>query len=137
LLTFMNTAHCSVKQGRFRIDALVQSLGTDLLVSLWGGTGPHIGAVGIAVPRPSLDDPQRASATSSNYTFLGHKEDVVVKQVSEAIAAALGRNVVVAAGLHWDGLVPRDLEIVEDLTRRIAEKIIRQRQARPIHRRKR
>jgi hypothetical protein len=122
----MNTAHCSVKKGRFRIDALVQSLGDDLLVSVWGGTRPHIGAVGIAVPRPSLADPHRTSSTSSNYTLLGHKEDVVVKHLSETISAALAANVVVTAGIHWDGLVPRDLKVIEDLTQRIAEKIIRQ-----------
>ena len=133
----MDTARCSVKEGRFRIDALVQSLGDDLLVSVWGGTRPHIGAVGIALPRPSLADPRRTSATSSNYTFLGHKEDVVVKQVSEAISAALGRNVVVTAGLHWDGLAPGDLEIIADLTRRLTQKIIRQqRPAGRTHRRK-
>jgi hypothetical protein len=132
----MNTVRCSAKQGRFRIDALVQSLGDDLLVSVWGGTRPHIGAVGIAIPRPSLDDPQRVSATSSNYTFLGHKEDAVVKQVSESIAAALGRNVVVTAGLHWEGLAPRDLEDIEGLTRQLVGKIVRQqRHARRIRRR--
>jgi len=110
------------------MDALVQSLGDDLLVSVWGGTRPHIGAVGIAVPRPGLADPCRTSATSSNYTFLGHKEDALVKQVSEALAAALDRNVVVTAGLHWDGLAPRDLELIADLTRQLTEKIIRRQQ---------
>jgi len=124
----MSTARCSAKEGRFRIEALVQSLGEDLLVSVWGGTRPHIGAVGIAMPRPSLADPQRTSATSSNFTFLGHKEDVVVKQVSEAISAALGKNVVVTAGIHWDNLVPRDLVVIAGLTQRLAEKIIRQQQ---------
>jgi len=124
----MITKRCSAKAGRFRIDALVQSLGDDLLVSVWGGTRPHIGAVGIAVPRPSLADPRRTSATSSNYTFLGHKEDVVAKQVSETISAALGRNVVVTAGLHWDGLAPRELEVIADLIRRLAQKIIEQQQ---------
>jgi gallate decarboxylase subunit D len=133
----MTTARCSAKEGRFRIDALVQSLGEDLLVSVWGGTRPHIGAVGMAVPRPSLADPQHTSATSSNYTFLGHKEDVVVKQVSETISAALGKNVVVTAGIHWDNLSPRDLVVIAGLTRRLAETIIRQQQsARGRHRRK-
>ena len=133
----MTTARCFAKEGRFRVDALVQSLGEDLLVSVWGGIRPHIGAVGIAVPRPSLADPQRTSATSSNYTFLGHKEDVVVKQVSEAISAALGKNVVVTAGIHWDNLAPRDLGVIAGLTRRLTEKIIRQQQpARGKHRRK-
>ena len=85
----------------------------------------------------SRTDPERTSATSSNYTFLGHKEDVVVKQVSEAISAALGKNVVVTAGIHWDNLAPRDLGVIAGLTRRLTEKIIRQQQpARGKHRRK-
>jgi hypothetical protein len=66
-------------KGRFKIHGWVQEVGQDLLVSIWGGTQPHIGALGIAVPRPSLKNPTKWSATSSNFTFLGHKEDIMVK----------------------------------------------------------
>jgi gallate decarboxylase subunit D len=121
----MKTASYSAKNGRFLIEAFVQEVGEDLLVSIWGGTRPHIGAVGIAEPRPSLQDSQSWSATSSNFTFTGHKEDRLVKEVSEAIAARLRKNVVVTAGIHWDALAPRDLAIVENLARQLAQKICR------------
>jgi len=62
-----------VSKGRFKIQALVQRVGQDILVSMWGGTLPHIGAVGMATPRPSLRDPKKMSATSSTFTYVGHK----------------------------------------------------------------
>ncbi len=105
---------------------MVQEVGEDLLVSIWGGTWPHIGAVGVAEPRPSLQDSRRWSATSSNFTFTGHKEDRLVKEVSEVIAARLRKNVVVTAGIHWDALKPRELVIVQDLARQLAYKICRE-----------
>lgn len=89
-------------------------VGDDVLVCIFGGEKPHIGAVAAALPRPSLADPQKLSATSSVLTFPSHKEDVVVKHVSEALAARLATHVVVTAGIHWDDLSPDDIShIVE------------------------
>jgi len=121
----MKTASYSAKKGKFLIEALVQELGEDLLVSMWGGTRPHIGAVGIAVPRPSLADASRGSATSSNFTFTGHKEDRLVKEASEILAAGLRKNVVVTAGIHWDDLRPKDLSAIQNLSLLLARKICR------------
>ena len=45
----------SEKRGQFDIFARAESVGDDVLVVLWGGIA-HIGAVGIAQPRPSLRD---------------------------------------------------------------------------------
>jgi gallate decarboxylase subunit D len=119
----MKTASYSAKKGRFLIRSLVQELGEDLLVSIWGGTRPHIGAVGIAVARPSLANTHRFSATSSNFTFTGHKEDLLVKEVSEVIAANLRKNVVVTAGIHFDGLTAKELLVVQKLVRQLVGKI--------------
>jgi len=112
-------------KGRFRIHGYVQEIGKDLLVSIWGGSRPHIGAVGIALPRPSLKDPRKRSATSSNFTFLGHKEDTLVKEISEALASRLERNVVVTAGIHWDGISSKEIRIVEGLTRKILGQVLK------------
>ena len=114
-----------VNKGRFHIQGTVNEIGQDLLVSLWGGTRPHIGAVGMAVPRPSLKNPKKWSATSSNFTFVGHKEDTIVKKVSERLAARLRRNVVVTAGLHWDSMGIREIKTVQDLAGKMAEEILR------------
>lgn len=112
------------RKGRFRIQGLAQRVGEDILLAVWGGTRPHIGAVGIAVPRPSLKDPPEWSATSSNYTFLGHKEDALVKEAAEKIASRLRRNTVVTAGMHWDALSPAEIRSVESLMREITEKVL-------------
>jgi gallate decarboxylase subunit D len=113
-----------VKKGRFTIQALVQEIGNDLLVAIWGGTRPHIGAVGVALPRPSLEDPRKWSATSSNFTFQGHKEDLLAKQFSERISAALRRNVVVTAGIHWDGLDASGIQTIQRLSAELAERVV-------------
>lgn len=96
----------------FRVEAEATFVGDDLLVAIWGGEKPHIGAVGAAQPRPSLADGDKVSATSSVLTYPGHKEDVVVKHAAEAISAALDTNVVVTAGIHWDDLSPEEIKIV-------------------------
>lgn len=114
-----------ISKGRFKIQGLVQEVGQDLLVSIWGGTRPHIGAVGIATPRPSLRDPKKWSATSSNFTFSGHKEDTIVKKVSEKLATQLRRNVVVTAGIHWDEITLKEIKVVQNLTQKISDQILR------------
>jgi hypothetical protein len=114
-----------ISKGRFKIQGLVQEVGQDLLVSIWGGTRPHIGAVGIATPRPSLRDPKKWSATSSNLTFLGHKEDTIVKKISEKLSAQLRRNVVVTAGIHWDKITSKEIKGVQNLTQKLSDQILK------------
>jgi len=38
-----------LSKGKFTIEGQVQEIGPDILVSIWGGSRPHIGAIGIAV----------------------------------------------------------------------------------------
>ena len=107
------------------MEALWQRLGKDFLLSVWGGVA-HIGAVAMAQPRPSLADPERLSATASVFCYVGHKEDSVVKEVSERLAAALGAKVVVAAGLHWENLQPEGIRQVQENVRALVEMIVRE-----------
>ena len=48
-----------VAKGRLKIHGLVQEVGQDILVSIWGGTRPHIGVIGIAIARPSLKETKK------------------------------------------------------------------------------
>jgi len=114
-----------VSKGRFKIQALVQRVGQDILVSMWGGTIPHIGAVGMATPRPSLRDPKKMSATCSTFTYVGHKEDVVVKRVSELLSGRLKTKVVVSAGIHWDDLTSSEIDIIAKLTQKLSAQILK------------
>ena len=119
--------HWTVKiTGDYSLEAAIRVLGGDLLIAVWGGTRPHIGAVGIAHPRPSLKDTKQISATASVYTVVGHKEDTIVQQMAKQISSALNRMVVVTAGIHWDNLTPEAIEKIvantEALTRMIIDK---------------
>ena len=113
----------STPQGEYTIHSLSVLVGEDLLTCLWGGTQPHVGAVGVALPRPSMADTQATSSTSSVFTLLGHKEDAVVKIVSERLSARLNRNVVVTAGIHWDDLDEEGVASILDNCRWLAERI--------------
>ncbi len=120
----MKPISVSIKEGRFKLEALVKAVGRDLLVAVWGGTHPHIGAVALALPRPSLRDKKKTSATSSVLTLLGHKEDVTARTISEVLASALKKNVVVTAGIHWDNLNPEEIQTIVNMTERLTRKII-------------
>jgi gallate decarboxylase subunit D len=120
----MKPISISLKEGRFKLEASLRILGPDLLVAVWGGTHPHIGAVALALPRPSLRNKKKTSATSSVLTLLGHKEDATVKRISEDLAAALKRNVVVTAGIHWDNLKAEEIAALVKMTERLTRKII-------------
>ena len=114
----------SEKKGELEVSAQANVVGDDLLVVLWGGTRPHIGAIAIAQPRPSLKDPEIISATSSVFTFLGHKEDVVAKEMSEELAKRLNRNVVVVAGMHWEKLHDEAIDEVIGMCQRLKDRIL-------------
>jgi len=110
--------------GKYDIEAYVKAIGEDLLVAIWGGQRPHIGAIAIAQPRPSLKDPSLTSSTASVYCLLGHKEDELVKAVSEVLAATLNTSVVVTAGIHWDEITPEGIQSVMENSQILIEMIL-------------
>jgi len=118
------------EEDAYNLSASVRLIGEDVLVAIWGGERPHIGAVAVAQPRPSLKDPEVTSASASVICLVGHKEDELAKAAAEILAAVLETQVVVTAGIHWDNLAPeaiqrivRNSEILVDmiLARAVAE----------------
>ena len=97
-------------EGSYDLSASVRLIGADVLVAIWGGEKPHIGAVAVAQPRPSLKDPDVTSASASVICLVGHKEDELAKAAAEILAAALNTRVVVTAGIHWDNLDPQGIQ---------------------------
>lgn len=100
------------KERAYNLSAGIKWIGSDLLVAIWGGIKPHIGATAVAQPRPSLNNPNVVSATASVICFPGHKEDGLAKATSEILAATLNTKVVVTAGMHWDDISPQGIEAV-------------------------
>lgn len=113
----------SEKKRSFEVSAHTMLVGDDILVLLTGGRA-HIGAVAVAQPRPSIKNAKKISSTSSVFTHVGHKEDVVAKAMSEELSRGLNKRVTVAAGIHWDGLESKDIELITRICGRITKRII-------------
>ena len=103
----------NTNEGKHDLSAGVRLIGDDILVAIWGGEKPHIGAVAAAQPRPSLKDPNVMSSSASVICYSGHKEDELAKTAAESLAAALNTNVVVTAGIHWDDLSQEDIRRIK------------------------
>jgi hypothetical protein len=112
------------EEDSYNLSAGVRLIGEDVLVAIWGGEKPHIGAVAVAQPRPSLKDPEVTSATASVICFVGHKEDELAKASAEILAAALNTPVVVTAGIHWDNLDPKDIRRIIQNSEILVEMIL-------------
>ena len=108
----------------YNIEAFVKEVGQDLLVAMWGGERPHIGAVAVAQPRPSLKDNKLRSATASVFCYPGHKDDIVAKEAAEKISSALNTNVTVSAGIHWDDIDEEGIKTVIENSRLLVKMII-------------
>jgi phage gp45-like len=112
------------EENSYNIEAYVKEIGQDLLVALWGGERPHIGAVAMAQPRPSLRDSNLTSSTASVFCYPGHKDDIVAKEAALKISSALNRNVTVTAGIHWDNIDEAAISRVIGNSRRLITMII-------------
>ena len=99
-------------EDEYNLSAHVRLIGDDILVAIWGGEKPHIGAVAAAHSSPSLKDTKVMSTTASVICYSGHKEDELAKFAAKKLAAALDTKVVVTAGIHWDNLSAEGIQKV-------------------------
>jgi gallate decarboxylase subunit D len=99
-------------------------MGSDFVVSIGGGTHPHVGAVAVAQPRPSLKGDGSVSATASVIALLGHKEDELARWAALHLAARLNATVVVTAGLHADQATLAEVLHLDAEARRLVEALI-------------
>lgn len=114
----------STREGFYDLEARVQLIGEDILIAVWGGDRPHIGAVAAAQTQPSIVNPARTSATASVLCFPGHREDRLAKPMAEKIARVAEKHVVVTAGAHWDEINREGIEKVLKNGETLADMII-------------
>jgi len=108
----------------YNLEGFVKEIGQDVLVALWGGARPHIGAVAVAQPRPSLEDESVVSATASVFCYVGHKDDVIAKEAAERLSAALNRNTTVTVGVHWDDIDEAGVKTIVENSRQLVNMIL-------------
>ena len=115
----------NTNEGKYDLSAGVRLIGDDILVAIWGGEKPHIGAVAAAQPRPSLKDPNVMSSSASVICYSGHREDELAKTAAETLAAALNTNVVVTAGIHWEDLSQEDIRRIKKNSEVLLNSVLR------------
>ncbi|WP_334110388.1 prenylated flavin chaperone LpdD, partial [Thermodesulfitimonas autotrophica] len=84
--------------GRYRIEVLTTLTAEGLVVQILGGEKPHVGAVAIALPRPSLSSPGELRANTTVVPLYGHRDDEIARPAAERLAVACAQPVVVVAG---------------------------------------
>ena len=94
---------CSKGENNERIDLIGITTADGLIVCVLGGDKPHVGAIALGIPRPSLKDPDVTSVTSSVLTLINHKDDRIARPMAEAFAKKLKQPTVVIAGVHVEG----------------------------------
>jgi len=100
--------------GAHRVEVLCIILGNDVCLCIGGGAAPHIGAAALAVPRKSRRPGGECSASASVLCVTGHKEDELAREAALCLAARLGGQVLVSAGLHIDQADARDIQLLLD-----------------------
>ncbi len=115
----------NTNEGKYDLFASVRYIGDDILVAIWGGKKPHIGAVAAAQARPSSKDHNVISSSASVICYLGHKEDELAKTAAETLAAALNNNVAVTAGIHWDNLSQEDIRRIKKNSEILLNSVLR------------
>ena len=109
---------------RSRIELLAWLTGDGIVVFLRGGERPHVGAVVMAVPRPSLSDEGQESCNSWVLPVLGHKDDEVAKPAAETIAIATGKVTVVVAGIHIHAAKTEEISQIITNCKQLVQKFI-------------
>jgi hypothetical protein len=110
--------------GRIKINIKAITVGQDLCIIISGGDSPHIGCVTLSIPRLSLADTGRTSATTSVLNLVGHKDDHAASYVSNVLAAKLNKNVVVTGGIHVDKITPEEIRLTMELLKRLTDNLI-------------
>lgn len=102
----------SKASGRITIELKATEIGADMLVTITGGKA-HIGATALGTNCGGL-------ASSSVITTPGHRDDRVAKTAAEKLAKALGRNVTVVSGIHYDHITKDEI----DETLRLCDELV-------------
>lgn len=98
----------------------VTQVGEDFNIILQGGDKPHIGCTVIAIPRPSLENNGKMSATSSVLNVTGHKDEQLCRYLAETVAASRNAVTVCSGGFHIDDITKEQMKEVMDAVKEIA-----------------
>ena len=99
-------------------------IGNEIVFIVSGGDYPHIGAIAVGIPCPSLKIPNQLSSTVSTYVFVGHKDDIIANKIAHEISKIMNKKVVVVVGIHFNHLPEKDIKFVVKKSGVICQELI-------------
>lgn len=120
----MLVQHFSFGKDNFLIEASFIKVGNDYVIVFGGGEKPHIGAVALGVPRPSLKKDGTCSSSASVICLTGHKEDLLARTAALELSKVFQHSVTVTVGIHIDNVAPESIGLVESHFKFLLEQII-------------
>lgn len=88
--------------------------GDSLQVLVLGGGKPHIGCTVLAVPRPSLKSDGSFSCTSSVISLTGHKDEEIVRIITEKVCKKYRCVTAGSGGFHTDHMTREQIREVKE-----------------------
>jgi hypothetical protein len=125
--------HTEYGEGYYKIKTYLILCGKDIVLTISGGSKYHIGATALAIPRPSLNDPQKTSATASVLSVVGHKDDELARQAALLIASTMNCIVTAVVGVHVDDASEEDIKILIENSLNTIDIIMRKLKAMPLY----
>ena len=107
-----------------KIEFLLLEIGNDIIFIVFGGDQPHLGAISVGIPRPSLKNSGQLSSTISTYVFAGHKDDIIGNKIADEIAKKMNKKVVVIAGIHFHNLSKKDINLLIEKSGIVCQELI-------------
>lgn len=98
--------------GRTQVCLRLADTGQGVEILLTGGHSPHIGAVVMALPRPSLAEGGAPSCDTFVLPVPGHKDFIPAEHVAAIFSKALAVPVVVTCGIHSDSMSGEEIGLV-------------------------
>ncbi|HHW42314.1 hypothetical protein GFC01_01875 [Desulfofundulus thermobenzoicus] len=112
-------------EGKHRVQLQATFTEEGIILTILGGEKPHIGAMVLAEPRPSLADPALTSCTTTVVPRLGHKDDEIARPLAEELARRSGQPVVAVAGLHVEKAQKEDIDLLVKHAREAMAELLR------------
>ena len=109
---------------KYKIEAILIDSGRDLTLWIGGGTSPHVGAIALGIPRPSLEDPDITSTSVSVLCLTGHKEDDWARKLAHHLAKEFNKPIVVTLGIHIDNITQVEMELIRESFDNLVEQVV-------------
>ena len=113
-----------VGREKYKIEAILIDSGRDLTLWIGGGTSPHVGAIALGIPRPSLEDPDITSTSVSVLCLTGHKEDDWARKLAHHLAKEFNKPIVVTLGIHIDNITQVEMELIRESFDNLVEQVV-------------